>query len=98
LGVVHVIGQGAIAWALGRLPATTTSVMILVQLIVAALLGWVLFGEPIVPLQALFAAVVLTGAGLAQRSAAAQARMEDAAVGAHENGLGETPEPANLKA
>jgi drug/metabolite transporter (DMT)-like permease len=98
LGVVHVIGQGAIAWALGRLPATTTSVVILLQLIVAALLGWLVFGEPIVPLQALFAAVVLVGAVLAQRSAAAQARAEDVAIGGHENGLGEVPEPANLKA
>ena len=55
-------------------------------------------GEPIVPLQALFAVVVLACVGLAQRSASAQARVEAEAVGAHENGLGEVPEPANLKA
>ena len=54
-----------------------------------------MFGEPIVPLQALFAAVVLAGVVLAQRSAAAQAGDERRA---HENGLGEAPEPANLKA
>jgi drug/metabolite transporter (DMT)-like permease len=68
LGVMHVAGQGAIAWALGRLPATTTSVVMLLQPIVAGLLGWMLFGEEIVPLQALFAAVVLAGVVLAQRA------------------------------
>jgi threonine/homoserine efflux transporter RhtA len=70
----------------------------LLQPIVAGVLGWILFGERIVPLQALFAAVVLAGVVLAQRSAAAQARQEAEAIGGHENGLGEDPEPANLKA
>jgi drug/metabolite transporter (DMT)-like permease len=98
LGVMHVAGQGAIAWALGRAPATTTSVVMLLQPIVAGLLGWLLFGEQIVPLQALFAAVVLAGVVLAQRSAATQARVEAEVISAHENGLGEAPEPANLKA
>jgi drug/metabolite transporter (DMT)-like permease len=69
LGVMHVTGQGAIAWALGRLPATTTSVVMLLQPIVAGLLGWWVFGEPIVPLQGLFAAVVLAGVVLAQLGA-----------------------------
>ena len=81
LGVMHVTGQGAIAWALGRLPATTTSVVMLLQPIVAGVLGWVLFGEPIVPLQALFAAVVLAGVVLAQR-----ARPGEAAAGPAEPG------------
>jgi drug/metabolite transporter (DMT)-like permease len=103
LGVMHVSGQGAIAWALGRLPATTTSVVMLLQPIVAGVLGWILFGEQIVPLQALFAVVVLAGVVLAQRArpgevAAARARMDAEAVGGHENGLGEASEPANVKA
>jgi len=68
LGVMHVSGQGSIAWALGRLPATTTSVVLLLQPIVAALLGWLVFGEPVVPLQGLFATVVLAGVVLAQRA------------------------------
>src|SRR5262249_14364493 len=37
LGVVHVAGQGAIAWALGRLPPATASVTVLVQPVVATL-------------------------------------------------------------
>jgi drug/metabolite transporter (DMT)-like permease len=100
LGVMHVVGQGAIAWALGRLPATTTSVVVLVQPVVSALLGLLLFGERITPLQALSAAVLLLGVVLAQRSAAVQARQEKIATPKNENGPGDPPEPgksSNLK-
>jgi drug/metabolite transporter (DMT)-like permease len=70
LGVMHVAGQGAIAWALGRLPAPTISVVVLVQPVVAAGLGWLVFGERVAPVQALGAAVLLAGVVLAQRSSA----------------------------
>jgi drug/metabolite transporter (DMT)-like permease len=66
LGLMHVSGQGSIAWAMGRLPTSTASVVVLVQPIVAAWLGWVLFAEAIGPLQALGAAVTLAGVVLAQ--------------------------------
>lgn len=73
LALMHVTGQGAIAWALGRLPTALAAVVVLVQPIVAALLGWLLLGEAITPLQALGAAVVLVGVALAQSSAAGKA-------------------------
>ena len=66
LGIVHVTGQGSIAWAMGRLPVATASVVILVQPVVAAALGWALFAEAIGPVQALGAAVALGGVVLAQ--------------------------------
>jgi drug/metabolite transporter (DMT)-like permease len=66
LGLMHVTGQGSIAWAMGRLPTSTASVVVLVQPVVAAYLGWVLFFEPIGPLQALGAGVTLGGVVLAQ--------------------------------
>jgi drug/metabolite transporter (DMT)-like permease len=66
LGLMHVTGQGSIAWAMGRLPTSTASVVVLVQPIVAAWLGWILFAEPIGPLQGLGAAVTLGGVVLAQ--------------------------------
>ena len=65
-GLVHVAGQGSIAWALGRLPAPTASVVVLVQPVVAALLGWLLFREALGPQQALGGALVLAGVLLAQ--------------------------------
>jgi drug/metabolite transporter (DMT)-like permease len=68
LGVMHATGQGLIAWALGRLPASLTSVTVLVQPVVAAALGWMIFSEAVVPLQALGALVLLAGVVLAQRS------------------------------
>lgn len=66
LGVMHVAGQGSIAWAMGRLPTSTASVVVLIQPVVAAWLGFVLFGEAIGPLQAAGAAVALAGVVLAQ--------------------------------
>lgn len=68
LGVVHVAGQGAIAWALGRLPTATASVVVLVQPVVAAVLGWLLFAEALGPWQSLGGAIALAGIVLAQWS------------------------------
>jgi len=72
LGLVHAAGQGSIAWALGRVPAALASVVVLVQPVVAALLGWAAFGEAVAPLQALGAAVALAGVAIAQRSGVAK--------------------------
>ena len=66
LGLMHVGGQGSIAWAMGRLPTSTASVVVLVQPVVAASLGWVLFAEAIGPLQATGAMVTLLAVILAQ--------------------------------
>jgi drug/metabolite transporter (DMT)-like permease len=66
LGVMHVAGQGSIAWAMGRLPTATASVVVLVQPIVAGVLGWLLFAEVLGPVQSLGAAVTLAGVVLAQ--------------------------------
>jgi len=68
LGVMHVVGQGGVAWALGRLPASVTAVTILVQPVVAAILGWILFAEALTPVQALGGGLVLGAVVLAQRS------------------------------
>lgn len=66
LGAVHVLGQGSIAWGLGRLPTSTASVVVLVQPIVAGVMGWLLFGEVLGPVQAAGMAVTLGGVVLAQ--------------------------------
>ena len=70
LGLMHVAGQGSIAWALGRLPTALASVTVLVQPVVAAILGWLVFSERVTPMQGLGAAVLLAGVILAQASAA----------------------------
>ena len=69
LGLVHVAGQGSIAWALGRLPTAITSLVVLVQPVVAAIVGWILFAEAIGPWQILGAALTLSGVVLAQWAA-----------------------------
>lgn len=70
LALVHVLGQGSIAWALGRLPTSTASVTVLVQPVVAAVLGWLIFAEALGPWQALGGAVALAGVVIAQRASA----------------------------
>lgn len=65
---MHVTGQGGVAWALGRLPAAVTAVVVLIQPVVAAGLGWLLFAETMTPLQMLGGAVVLFAVVLAQRT------------------------------
>ena len=72
LGLMHVSGQGAIAWSLGRLPAALIAVVVLVQPVIAALLGWAIFGEAVTPVQAVGALVALTGIVLAQSTAKAK--------------------------
>lgn len=69
LGLVHVVGQGGIAWALGRLPAALAAVTILIQPVVAAVLGLAVFGETMTALQLAGGAVVLGAVLLAQRTA-----------------------------
>lgn len=72
LGVMHVAGQGSIAWALGRLPPAIASVVVLIQPVVASILGWLLFNELLGPWQAFGAAVALGGVVLAQWAARAK--------------------------
>ena len=66
LGFVHFAGQGSIAWAMGRLPTSLASVVVLVQPVVATYAGFALFGEALGPLQTAGAAVALSGVVLAQ--------------------------------
>ena len=70
LGLVHVTGQGSIAWALGRLPTSVAAVVVLIQPVVAGALGWVLFGESLTLLQGVGGAAALAGVAVAQLSAA----------------------------
>jgi len=65
--VSHALGQGLIAYALAHLPATFSSVSLLLQPVMAALFAWLLLAEPLVPVQVLGGALVLAGIYLARR-------------------------------
>jgi drug/metabolite transporter (DMT)-like permease len=67
--ISHCAGQGLIAYSLAHLPAAFSSVSLLFQPVMAALFGWLLLREALVPLQMIGAAVVLTGIYLARRGA-----------------------------
>ncbi|GGH07959.1 membrane protein [Glycocaulis albus] len=67
--VVHAGGQGAIIFGLGRVPAPLAALILLVQPIVAAAAGWLLFDEALSAIQLLGAAIILAGLYLAQRTA-----------------------------
>ena len=66
--VVHVGGQGGVAYGLGHTPAALATLIILIQPIVSAAAGWVLFGEAFTLLQWIGAGLVLLGVYAAQRA------------------------------
>jgi drug/metabolite transporter (DMT)-like permease len=59
--VSHVGGQGLLAVALGSLPAMFSSLVIFLEALAAALLGWLVFSEAVTPLQAAGGLVILVG-------------------------------------
>lgn len=65
--ISHSGGQGLIAYALAHLPTAFSSVALLLQPVVAAVLAWALLAEPLGGVQALGMAVVLAGIFLARR-------------------------------
>jgi drug/metabolite transporter (DMT)-like permease len=65
--ISHAAGQGLIAYALAHLPATFSSVGLLLQPVIAAFFAWTLLAEPLVPLQIAGGLVVLIGIYLARR-------------------------------
>lgn len=66
--VAQVLGQSLIAYAFAHLPASFSSVGLLLQPVIAALLAWGLLNEPLQPMQALGGVVVLFGIVMARRS------------------------------
>ncbi|MDM9626362.1 DMT family transporter [Rhizobium sp. S152] len=65
--ISHAGGQVAIAYALAYLPAAFSSLTLLLQPVVAAILAWVLLNEPLGPMQAIGGLVVLAGIAIARR-------------------------------
>ena len=61
------LGQGLIAYAFAHLPASLSSVSLLIQPVVAALAAWAIFGEAVGAAQLLGGAIVLTGIWLAKK-------------------------------
>ncbi len=64
----HVGGQSLIVYAFAHLPASFSSVALLLQPAIAALLAWTLLAEPLGVWQALGGAVVLAGIVIARRA------------------------------
>jgi drug/metabolite transporter (DMT)-like permease len=67
--LVHAGGQGLIAFSLAWLPATFSSLTLLIQPVVAAVLASLVLSEPLRTLQVIGGAIVLAGILLARRSA-----------------------------
>ncbi len=65
----QVLGQGLITYGFAHLPASYSSLTLLVQPLVAAAAGWGLLGERLGPAQALGAALLLAGLVVARRRA-----------------------------
>jgi drug/metabolite transporter (DMT)-like permease len=65
--VTQIMGQGLIAYAFAHLPASLSSVSLLIQPVMATLFAWVLFGESVGPAQLVGGAVVLAGIWLSKK-------------------------------
>jgi drug/metabolite transporter (DMT)-like permease len=65
--IIHVGGQGLITFSLAWLPATFSSVTLLIQPVVAAGLAWMVLGEPLSRFQIAGGAVVIAGIFVAKR-------------------------------
>ena len=65
--VTQILGQGLIAYAFAHLPASLSSVSLLIQPVMATLFAWWLFGEAIGPVQFVGGAVVLAGIWLSRK-------------------------------
>ncbi|MDR7032739.1 DMT family transporter [Mesorhizobium sp. BE184] len=63
----HVCGQGLIIYALALLPASFSSLTLLIQPVVAAGVAWMLLNEPISLLQAIGGVIVIAGILFARR-------------------------------
>jgi drug/metabolite transporter (DMT)-like permease len=66
--VSHLAGQSLIAFALGYLPASFSSVTLLLQPLLAALLAWVVLKERLTLAQWIGGAVILSGIFVASRT------------------------------
>ena len=64
--ISHAGGQGLLAVALGRLPATFSSLVIFLEAIAAASFAWAFLGEPVVPVQAMGGVLILAGIYIAR--------------------------------
>ncbi len=65
--VSHAGGQVAITYALAYLPPAFSSLTLLLQPVVAAILAWILLSEPVGLMQAIGGAIVLVGILIARR-------------------------------
>jgi len=65
--LTQILGQGLIAYAFAALPASLSSVSLLIQPVMAALFAWFLFGEAIGLAQLAGGAVVLAGIYMARK-------------------------------
>lgn len=65
--VSQVLGQGFIAYGMSQLPASFSSVTLIVQPVCAAFFGWLILAQPLTWAQGLCGAVVLAGIYLAKR-------------------------------
>jgi drug/metabolite transporter (DMT)-like permease len=64
----HAGGQGLIAYAFAHLPASFSSVALLLQPATAALLAWLMLSEPLSLLQAVGGVIILLGIVIARRA------------------------------
>jgi drug/metabolite transporter (DMT)-like permease len=72
--VTQILGQGLIAYAFAHLPASLSSVSLLIQPVVATLAAWAIFGEPVGAVQVVGGAIVLAGIWVSKKGSGEKAQ------------------------
>lgn len=65
--ITHAAGQGLITYALAYLPASFSSLTLLLQPVVAAILAWIILSEPIGLMQGIGGVIIIAGILIARR-------------------------------
>ncbi len=81
--ISQIMGQGLIAYAFAHLPASLSSVSLLIQPVMATFFAWVIFHEAVGPAQYIGGAIVLAGIWLAKRGSPEETSADEAGASGH---------------
>ena len=57
---IHVIGQGCLAYAMGRIPPSYSALIMLLAPVTAAFAGWVIYSESLTPLKIIGIIIIMS--------------------------------------
>ena len=75
--LVHVMGQGFLAYSFGKIPASYGALVMLLASVMAAFLGWLIYGEALSFMKIIGVSIILVSIGADRREASTQQKSRD---------------------